>query len=47
MIESNVTKTFFASAIDGRVDEIKRISLDILNHPETGRDEILDYHQQE
>ena len=36
MIENDVTKTFFASAIDGRVDEIKRISLDILNHPESG-----------
>ena len=36
MTDNNAIKTIFANAIDGRIDEIKRISLDILNHPESG-----------
>ena len=36
MHDNNATKTIFSNAINRRVDEIKRISLDILNHPESG-----------
>ena len=36
MIDNNAIKKIFSNAVDRRFDEIKRISLDILNHPESG-----------
>ena len=36
MHDNNAIKKIFSNAINRRVDEIKRISLDILNHPESG-----------
>ncbi|MQG37686.1 MAG: amidohydrolase [SAR202 cluster bacterium] len=36
MTDTNVIKTIFSNAIDGRIDEVKRLTLDILHHPETG-----------